>query len=120
MELAASSARAQAASIHPTPASTQTYRISTLRPYDHVNGSEVSPHRYNAHMPMTPPFNLLGWIDQNRALLKPPVGNKLLFQDSGFIVMAVGGPNSRKDFHHDPSEELFLQIEGDMLLKTVQ
>jgi 3-hydroxyanthranilate 3,4-dioxygenase len=69
---------------------------------------------------MTPPFNLQLWINQNRALLKPPVGNKLLFEDSGFIVMAVGGPNSRKDFHHDPSEELFFQIEGDMVLKTVQ
>ena len=66
------------------------------------------------------PFNLLQWIEQNRSLLKPPVGNKLLFEDSGFIVMAVGGPNSRKDFHHDPSEELFLQIEGTMVLKIVQ
>jgi 3-hydroxyanthranilate 3,4-dioxygenase len=66
------------------------------------------------------PFNLLHWIEQNRGLLKPPVGNKLLFEDSGFIVMAVGGPNSRKDFHHDPGEELFLQIEGAMVLKTVQ
>jgi 3-hydroxyanthranilate 3,4-dioxygenase len=66
------------------------------------------------------PFNLLEWIEQNRGLLKPPVGNKLLFDDSGFIVMAVGGPNSRKDFHHDPGEELFLQIEGTMVLKTVQ
>ncbi len=71
-------------------------------------------------MQATPPFNLRRWIEQNRHLLKPPVGNKLLFQDSDFIVMAVGGPNARKDFHHDPSEELFLQIEGDMVLKTVQ
>jgi 3-hydroxyanthranilate 3,4-dioxygenase len=71
-------------------------------------------------MSLALPFNLLHWIDQNRALLKPPVGNKLLFEDSGFIVMAVGGPNSRNDFHHDPSEELFLQIEGAMVLKTVQ
>jgi 3-hydroxyanthranilate 3,4-dioxygenase len=71
-------------------------------------------------MNLTLPFNLLHWIEQNRGLLKPPVGNKLLFEDSGFIVMAVGGPNSRKDFHHDPGEELFLQIEGTMLLKTVQ
>jgi 3-hydroxyanthranilate 3,4-dioxygenase len=71
-------------------------------------------------MRTTPPFNLQRWIEQNRGLLKPPVGNKLLFQDSAFIVMAVGGPNSRKDFHHDPSEELFFQIEGDILLKTVQ
>jgi 3-hydroxyanthranilate 3,4-dioxygenase len=66
------------------------------------------------------PFNLQQWIDRNRDLLKPPVGNKLLFQDSGFIIMAVGGPNSRKDFHHDPSDEFFYQVEGNMLLKTVQ
>jgi 3-hydroxyanthranilate 3,4-dioxygenase len=66
------------------------------------------------------PFNLRLWIDQNRHLLKPPVGNKLLFEDSEFIIMAVGGPNSRKDFHHDPGEEFFLQVEGDMVLRTVQ
>jgi len=71
-------------------------------------------------MRITPPFDLRRWIDQNRDLLKPPVGNKLLFSDSAFIVMAVGGPNSRKDFHHDPGEEFFYQIEGDMLLKIVQ
>ena len=71
-------------------------------------------------MQPAPPFNLQRWIDTNRAQLKPPVGNKLLFQDSAFIVMAVGGPNSRKDFHHDPSEEFFFQVEGDLLLKTVQ
>jgi 3-hydroxyanthranilate 3,4-dioxygenase len=71
-------------------------------------------------MPPTPPFNLRRWIDQNRELLKPPVGNKLLFEDSSFIIMAVGGPNSRKDYHHDPSAEFFFQIEGNMVLKTVQ
>jgi 3-hydroxyanthranilate 3,4-dioxygenase len=65
------------------------------------------------------PFNLLRWIDQNRGQLKPPVGNKLLFEDGEFIIMAVGGPNSRKDFHHDPGAEFFFQVEGDMLLKTV-
>lgn len=71
-------------------------------------------------MPLAAPFNLRSWIDQNRHLLKPPVGNKLLFQDSSFIVMAVGGPNSRKDFHHDPDEELFFQVEGDIVLKVVE
>jgi len=71
-------------------------------------------------MSIAPPFNLLQWIDRHRELLKPPVGNKLLYQDSEIIVMAVGGPNSRKDFHHDPGEEFFLQLEGDILLKTVQ
>jgi 3-hydroxyanthranilate 3,4-dioxygenase len=71
-------------------------------------------------MPAIAPFNLRRWIDQNRELLRPPVGNKLLFEDSAFIIMAVGGPNSRKDYHHDPSEEFFFQIEGNMVLKTVQ
>jgi 3-hydroxyanthranilate 3,4-dioxygenase len=71
-------------------------------------------------MQLTAPFNLQRWIDQNRELLKPPVGNKLLYQDSGLIVMAVGGPNARKDFHHDPGEEFFHQIVGDMVLRTVQ
>jgi 3-hydroxyanthranilate 3,4-dioxygenase len=71
-------------------------------------------------MPLTPPFSLFDWIATYRAELKPPVGNKLLFRDGGFIVMAVGGPNSRKDFHHDPHEEFFYQLEGDMLLKTLQ
>jgi len=71
-------------------------------------------------MQLPPPFNLQRWIDQNRPALKPPVGNKLLFMEDGFIVMAVGGPNSRRDYHHDPSEEFFYQLEGDMILKTVQ
>jgi 3-hydroxyanthranilate 3,4-dioxygenase len=66
------------------------------------------------------PFNLKQWIDSHRSELKPPVGNKLLFEDSAFIVMAVGGPNSRKDFHHDPDAEFFYQLEGDITLKTVQ
>ncbi len=66
------------------------------------------------------PFNLRRWIEENRHLLKPPVGNKQVFRDSEFIVMAVGGPNSRNDYHVDPGEELFYQLEGDMLLRTFQ
>jgi len=71
-------------------------------------------------MRISAPFNLRSWIDQNRVLLKPPVGNKLLFQDSEIIVMAVGGPNSRKDFHHDPGEEFFFQLEGNMVLRIAE
>ena len=65
-------------------------------------------------------LNLARWIDDHRHELKPPVGNKRIFPEGEFIVMAVGGPNSRKDFHVDPAEEVFFQLEGDMLLKTVQ
>ena len=66
------------------------------------------------------PLNLQCWIDEHRHLLKPPVGNKLVYQDSEFIVMIVGGPNARRDFHVDPAEEFFHQLEGDMLLRLVE
>lgn len=67
-----------------------------------------------------PPFNFRQWIDQHREFLKPPVGNRCVYRDSEFIIMVVGGPNSRTDYHVDPSEEFFYQLEGDMVLKTMQ
>jgi 3-hydroxyanthranilate 3,4-dioxygenase len=70
---------------------------------------------------MMPPFNLQKWIDDNRDLLKPPVGNKNLYKEAGdFIVMVVGGPNARKDYHYNESEELFYQLEGDIVVKIQQ
>ena len=61
------------------------------------------------------PFDLRRWVNEHRDLLKPPVGNKNLYADAGdFIVMAVGGPNARKDYHWNETEEIFLQIEGDI------
>ena len=64
------------------------------------------------------PINFQGWIDANRHLLKPPVGNKLILEDREFIVMVVGGPNSRTDYHVNSGEEFFHQIEGDIILKV--
>jgi 3-hydroxyanthranilate 3,4-dioxygenase len=65
-------------------------------------------------------FNFRGWIDEHRHLLRPPVGNKRVFPDGDFIIMVVGGPNTRKDYHVDPGQEFFYQLEGDIVLKTIQ
>jgi len=68
---------------------------------------------------MLAPFNLQKWIDDNRDLLKPPVNNKNLYVEAGdFIIMVVGGPNARKDYHFNESEELFYQLEGDITVRV--
>lgn len=68
----------------------------------------------------TAAFNLQQWIDEHREVLKPPVCNKQVFPEAEFIVMVVGGPNTRDDYHYDEGEEFFYQLEGEMLLRTIQ
>ncbi|MEM9613025.1 MAG: 3-hydroxyanthranilate 3,4-dioxygenase [Actinomycetota bacterium] len=60
------------------------------------------------------PFNLMGWIEDHRHELVPPVANKQIWREADMIVMIVGGGNERCDFHDDPREEFFYQIKGDM------
>ncbi|MBI1222720.1 MAG: 3-hydroxyanthranilate 3,4-dioxygenase [Bacteroidetes bacterium] len=70
-------------------------------------------------MAVAAPFNFKKWIDEHRHLLKPPVGNVQVWEDSEFIVMVVGGPNSRKDYHYNEGEEFFYQLEGDVVVKII-
>ena len=69
---------------------------------------------------MIPPINFKQWIEENRDKLKPPVGNQVVYKDTEFIIMVVGGPNARKDFHYNEGEEFFYQIEGDITLPIIE
>lgn len=66
------------------------------------------------------PINLKTFINDHRDLLKPPVGNKMVWQNAEFMVMVVGGPNQRKDFHIEDGEEFFYQVEGDIVLRIIE
>ena len=66
-------------------------------------------------MSIPKPFNLQKWIDDHRDELKPPVGNRNLYREADdYIVMVVAGPNARKDYHYNDTEELYYQLEGDI------
>lgn len=64
-------------------------------------------------------FSFETWINEHRHLLKPPVGNQQIWEDADLMVTIVGGPNQRTDFHDNPVEEFFYQLEGNMVLKVV-
>ena len=66
-------------------------------------------------------FNFTQWIDGHAHLLKPPVGNQQVFMEAeDLIVMVVGGPNARSDYHDDPHEEFFYQLRGNMVLRLME
>jgi len=71
-------------------------------------------------MSMPSVYNLKAWIEENREQLKPPVGNKMVYKDREFLVMVVGGPNRRKDFHIEEGEEFFYQVEGDIIVRIIE
>jgi 3-hydroxyanthranilate 3,4-dioxygenase len=65
-------------------------------------------------------FDLWQWIEQHRHAFEPPVGNKVIWEDSQFTAMIIRGPNARRDFHVDPSDEIFYMLKGDMVLEYME
>ena len=63
--------------------------------------------------------NVWQWIEENRSSFEPPVGNKVIWEDSQFTAMIIHGPNARRDFHIDPSDEIFYMLKGDMTLEYI-
>ncbi len=71
-------------------------------------------------MSLFQPINLQQWIEDHKEELKPPIGNKQIWRDErGTIVMVIGGPNARKDYHVNPTEELFYQIQGNIAVGII-
>ncbi|EFA84080.1 3-hydroxyanthranilate 3,4-dioxygenase [Heterostelium album PN500] len=70
---------------------------------------------------MLPPLNINKWVEEHKHLLEPPVNAKLIYDDpdSTFVIMIVGGPNQRTDYHINQTDEFFYQFKGDMILKIV-
>ena len=63
-------------------------------------------------------FNFNRWLEEHRHELVPPVGNKNLYHESDdYIVMVVAGPNARKDYHYNETEEWFFQLEGNITVR---
>lgn len=67
-----------------------------------------------------PALNLWQWISEHADAFRPPVGNKVIWEDSEFIAMVVHGPNARRDFHVDPHDEILFQLRGDIYVVTVE
>jgi 3-hydroxyanthranilate 3,4-dioxygenase len=68
---------------------------------------------------LRPAMDLWKWVEQNREAFRPPVGNKVIWDDSEFIAMVICGPNQRRDFHVDPHDEFFYQLKGDIWVETI-
>jgi len=69
-------------------------------------------------MSIPKPFNLLKWVDENQHEFKKPVMNKQFYVEADDVIVFVSvGPNTRNDYHVNPTEELFYQFRGDIVIR---
>ena len=62
-------------------------------------------------------YDLKRWVEEHKDEFNPPFKtNRLLVHHRDFLVMILRGPNTRLDFHIEPGDEFFYQIEGSMEL----
>ena len=70
-------------------------------------------------MEIKKPFNLMKWIEEHRDEFKAPVMNKQFYKGADDVIVFVSvGPNTRNDYHVNPTEELFFQLEGDIVIRV--
>jgi 3-hydroxyanthranilate 3,4-dioxygenase len=98
---------------------TSTSKAPPARPTSNPD-TPHEPNGFEADGSVTLPFNLKQWVERNRHLMKPPVGNKYLYSGKDFFVMIIAGPNARNDFHMTSSEEFFYQVKGDVSIRIRQ
>ncbi|KAH8646770.1 3-hydroxyanthranilic acid dioxygenase [Xylariales sp. PMI_506] len=79
-----------------------------------ANGTKETPATIPA------PLQFASWLSANQDKLQPPVNNYCLYSGPDFVLMVVGGPNERNDFHVNETEEWFYQLKGAMLLRIVE
>lgn len=68
---------------------------------------------------LQPPFSQRAWIEANLPRALGAIGNKEVFKGSDFIYQIIKGPNARNDFHLDPFDEIFFQIQGDIFVHVI-
>jgi 3-hydroxyanthranilate 3,4-dioxygenase len=69
---------------------------------------------------LRPPFSQKDWIEKNLPRASGAISNREIFRGSDFIYQVIRGPNARNDFHLDPFDEIFYQLQGDIAVHVVE
>ena len=72
-----------------------------------------------SNVSVAPPFDLQAWIDEHLPRSLGAIGNREVFKGSDFIFQIIKGPNARNDFHIDPWDEIFYQLQGHIFVNFI-